>query len=105
MSDTSVTTILILAEPAVGQGWERMLRGPATRIWLGRDAIPAGERPDIILTNSHPPPVALRDEVALIQVGGDGPADVLLSVGCTAQELQLACRLLGEVVQLRRLQQ
>ena len=40
----------------------------------------------------------------MIQVGGDGPADVRLSANCTAEELQLACRLLGEVVRLRRLQ-
>lgn len=41
----------------------------------------------------------------MIQVGGDGPADVRLPVTCTADELRLACRLLGEVVRLRRLQQ
>ena len=42
--------------------------------------------------------------MGVIQVGGDGPADVRLPVHCTAEELQLACRLLGEVVRLRRLQ-
>ena len=104
MSDTRVTTVLILAEPTVGYKWEEMLRGPETRIWLGRAAIPDGQRPEVILTNSHAPPVALRDEVGVIQAGGDGPADVHLSGHPTAAELQLACRLLAEVVRLRRLQ-
>ena len=40
----------------------------------------------------------------MILVDGDGPADVRLSANCTAAELQLACRLLGEIVRLRRLQ-
>ena len=52
MSDTRVTTVLILAEPTIGHKWEEMLRGPETRVWLGRAAIPDGERPEIILTNS-----------------------------------------------------
>ena len=56
MSNTRVTTVLILADPAVGRSWEKMLRGPETRVWLGRAAIPAGEHPEIILTNSHGPP-------------------------------------------------
>ena len=42
--------------------------------------------------------------MGVIQVGGDGPADVRLSGHATAEELQLACRLLAEVVRLRRLQ-
>ncbi len=105
MSDTSVTTVLILAEPATGHKWEATLRGPETRVWLGRAAIPGGEHPEIILTDSHAAAVAPRDEVGVIRVGGDGPADVRLPDHCTAAELQLACRLLAEVVRLRRLQQ
>ena len=104
MSNTRVTTVLILAEPAVSRCWEEILRGPETQIWLGRAAIPAGEHPEIILTNSDAAAVAARDEIGVIRVGGEGPADVRLSVDCTAEELQLACRLLGEVVHLRRLQ-
>ena len=104
MSDSRVTTVLILAEPATGRKWEEMLRGPETRIWLGRSAIPAGEHPEIILTNSHALPVAPRDEVGVIQVDSDGPADVRLSADCTAEELQRICRLLAEVVRLRRLE-
>ncbi len=40
----------------------------------------------------------------MIRVGGDGPADVCLAANCTDEELRLTCRLLGEVVRLRRLQ-
>ena len=112
MSDTRVTTVLILADTAVGQEWEKMLQGPETRVWLGRAAIPAGEHPEVIVINACAPPVRApctqghgrRDEVGVIRVGGDGPADVRLSCPCTTEELQLACRLLGEVVRLRRLQ-
>ena len=104
MCNTSVTGVLILTEPAVGRKWEAMLCGPETRVWLGRAAIPPGEHPEIILTSSSMPPVALRGEVGVIRVGNDGPADVRLSVQCTAEELKLACGLLAEVVRLRRLQ-
>lgn len=104
MGDTRVTTVLILAGPAIGRKWAEILCGPETRVWLGRAAIPAGEHPEIILADRHAPPVAPRDEVGVIQVGGDGPADVRLPARCTAGELQLACRLLAEVVRLRRLQ-
>lgn len=104
MNDTRVTTVLILAEPAVSQKWLEMLCGPEMRVWLGRSAIPPGEHPEIILTNFHTPLVSSRDEVGVIQMGGDGPADVRLSAQSTAEELQIACCLLGEVVRLRRLQ-
>ena len=59
-----------------------MLRGPETRVWLGRAAIPAGEHPEIILDRLRRAAgrSASRDEVGVIQVGGDGPADVRLSV-------------------------
>jgi diguanylate cyclase (GGDEF)-like protein len=102
MDDARVLKILILAEPVLERAWEETLRGPESIIWPGRAAIPPGEHPDIILTNSHAPAVALRDEAGVIQVGGDCPADVQLPARATAAELQLACRLLGQVVSLRR---
>jgi diguanylate cyclase (GGDEF)-like protein len=104
MCNTRVTTVLILAEPAVACRWEEILRSPETRVWLGRSAIPTGEHPQVILAGSLAPTVAPREEQGVIRVGGDGPADVCLAANCTDEELRLTCRLLGEVVRLRRLQ-
>jgi predicted signal transduction protein with EAL and GGDEF domain len=107
MSDTSVTRILILAEVEIGRRWEEILRGPETLVWLGRAAIPPGEHPEIILADACVPQAAsgraaVRDEVGVVLVGGDGPADVYLGADCSAEELCGACRLLGEIVRLRR---
>ena len=88
MCNTRVTTVLILAEPAVACRWEEILRRPETRVWLGRSAIPTGEHPQVILAGSLAPTVAPREEQGVIRVGGDGPADVRLAANCTDEELR-----------------
>ncbi len=102
MRDTSLIRVLILAGADLAHRWELALRGPTTQIWLGRDAIPLGEHPEIIVTNSHAELAVPRDAVGIIQIGGRGPADVLLPENCPPSEIQLACRLLIEIVRLRQ---
>lgn len=46
--------------------------------------------------------VASRGEVAVVGVGTEGSADVLLPADCIGRELRLACRLTAEIVRLRR---
>jgi diguanylate cyclase (GGDEF)-like protein len=43
-----------------------------------------------------------RGQLGLVLVGCSGAADVSLPTNCTSRELRLACRLLAEIVRLRR---
>lgn len=44
----------------------------------------------------------IHGEIGVVLVGKNLPADVVLADDCTARELRLACRLLSQVVSLRR---
>jgi diguanylate cyclase (GGDEF)-like protein len=107
MNDASITRILILAEPDTGRHWEAILRGPETSVWLGRDTIPPGEHPEVILADASAPLVQARGAIGVIRVGGDqpsagaGPADICLPANCTGEELRRTCQLLSEIVRLR----
>jgi diguanylate cyclase (GGDEF)-like protein len=104
MDDARVTRILILAEPDAARSWAEILRGPQTVVWPGRSAIPPGEHPDLIVAQARAEPIPARDFVGLVQIGGGGPADAVLPADCSPGELRRTCRLLGEVVELRRRQ-
>lgn len=43
-----------------------------------------------------------RGEIAVLMIGGNGPADVQLPADATPREIVLACRLLLQIVSLRR---
>jgi diguanylate cyclase (GGDEF)-like protein len=47
-------------------------------------------------------PDAGQAELAVVAIGGSGPADVLLPADATPREVTLAATLLGEIVRLRR---
>jgi diguanylate cyclase (GGDEF)-like protein len=64
--------------------------------------------PDVVVTDALAAafaeiPVGLsRADVGFISVSGDNDADVVLPADAAARELALACRLLGQIVHLRR---
>ena len=60
--------------------------------------MPAELRPEIIVTDSSQ---WNGSECGVIRIGHSGPADMLLPEQTTERELQLTCRLLGNIVRLR----
>lgn len=124
--------VLILTHSAdSAERWAQALRGPDTQIWLSAGELPSSLRPDVVVTNEipheflpamspdcvreHPAtpaslelaaPVApsFDDRPGMIVVGTDtcGPADVCLPIDVSPRELRSSCRLLAEVVRLRR---
>ena len=68
------------------------------------------EVPEVVITDALPLPdlagsisaLLARGEVGIVSVAARGPADVALSADYTGRELRLACRLLAEIVRLRR---
>lgn len=118
MSDPFTAQILIFAlHEATARRWARMLDAPESRIWLAAEDVPDPARLDLILTDrpvanspatgSSQPGQAGEGETGaaspgVIRVGSQGPADVCLPADVTQRELRLACRLLAEVVRLRR---
>ena len=118
MSQSLAAEILILAQQeATARRWARMLDGPENRIWLAAEEVPDPARLDLILTDrpvADPPRTGscqpgqsgegATDTAGpgVIRVGSEGPADVRLPADVTQRELQLAGRLLAEVVRLRR---
>lgn len=103
--DTSCEArILILADCATARRWSEILRGPDTEVWIGYDAVPADQKPDVVLTADPQANLERRGDCGVVKVGIEGPADVQLSELSTAGELQLACRLLAQIVRLRRQQ-
>ncbi|MCX7425595.1 MAG: GGDEF domain-containing protein [Planctomycetia bacterium] len=111
MNTPPTAAVLILAaDEAAGQRWAEMLRGPGCQVWFRPEDVPADVEPEVILTDrdaSDPRPAAGlagvdRRRVGIIRIGGLGEADVWLPDDATGRELRLACRLLAEVVRLRR---
>jgi len=118
MSHSLAAEILILAlHEATARRWASMLDAAESRTWLAAEDVPDPARLDLILTDR--PAVDLprigvcqpgqfgeaRTAAAgpgVIRVGSEGPADVCLPADVTQRELRLACRLLAEVVRLRR---
>lgn len=101
-------TVLLLAPSGVGQSrLADMLRGIGAIV---TDAA-AGEVPDLIVVERGDPVASAHAEGAdradrpgLIAIGESNPtdADVTLPADFTLRELGLACRLLAQVVRLRR---
>ena len=104
MSTTCETRILILADHATATRWSETLRDPGTEVWIGRDTVPADQKPDVVLTADPQADLERLGDCGVVKVGLDEPADVQLPESCTARELQLACRLLAQIVRLRRQQ-
>lgn len=119
MGTPSEVKILIRAErQASGRRWAEMLRPCGARVWLEPGEMPPDEQPEVILTDRDDlpdqSPAQSKTEsppsiVGVIRIGpretdGTDAADLRLPEDVTARELQVACRLLAQIVRLRRRQ-
>ncbi len=101
MEDSPGAKILILTNRQdSARRWAEMLRPLDIELWSSSDDVPSGERPDVIVTDF----VEIDHDTGVVRIGGDARADVSLPPDVTARELQLACRLLAQIVRLRRRQ-
>jgi diguanylate cyclase (GGDEF)-like protein len=91
--------ILLLGTEEQRREWSGMIGPLAGQIWHSPENIPDDAPPDLVITESGTYP---NPEVGLIRIGGAGPANVHLPDEPSVRELHLACRLLAEIVQLRR---
>ena len=96
------TTILLLAERAeTARSWAKILDNAETAVWRTRPRA-GGGRPDLIVTDRSEIDARGQDDCGIVRIGVEGPADVQLSADCSESELRLACRLLAQIVRLRR---
>jgi diguanylate cyclase (GGDEF)-like protein len=118
MSIPPVAEILIVAgQEATARRWAAVLADSGSRIWLCAQDVLDPRRLELIVTDQDAPLSSqtgasqewqLGDMAGrgvrpgVIRVGGEGSADVRLPPDVTERELELACRLLAEVVRLRR---
>lgn len=110
--------ILILAgQQATARRWAVTLRDCGARVWVAAEEVPDPSRLELIVTDQDTP-LSSRAGASrqwrfgdvlgrgvrpgVIRVGVEGPADLRLPPDVTERELELACRLLAEVVRLRR---
>jgi diguanylate cyclase (GGDEF)-like protein len=110
--------ILILAgQEATARRWAVALCDSGSRIWLAAEDVPDPSRLELIVTDQDAPLSSqtwasqewqLGDTAGrgvrpgVIRVGVEGAGDVRLPADVSDREIQLACRLLAEVVRLRR---
>jgi diguanylate cyclase (GGDEF)-like protein len=116
MNHPTDTQILILAQHGKrGEAWLAALADEGCEVWQSRKAVPPDAVPEIVLTDRDLSEAGFSEHrwitddgpapVGVIRVGesdGGSAADVLLPPDCTPRELCLACRLLGEIIRLRR---
>lgn len=113
MDTPPVADVCLLTDDAeAARRWVSMLAAPECRIrWSTGDDI-TGAAPELILTDWPPDDPRLvtvlgaigQERLGLIRLGPIGPCDVWLSDDPPQRQLRLACRLLAEVVRLRRRQ-
>jgi diguanylate cyclase (GGDEF)-like protein len=105
MDDPPGVQILILAsQPEAARRWAAMLQGAQFQVWMAGQETPQDEGPEVIVTDRGP---IDRHDCGVVRIeaeaaGPTDPADVQLPADATARELQLACRLLAQIVRLRR---
>jgi diguanylate cyclase (GGDEF)-like protein len=95
--------ILILSENAENiRQWAEALQHVADCIWADSAAMLDIRQPDVIVTDTAD---VFEADSGVIRVGNCAAADVNLPADASARELQLACRLLADLVHLRRREQ
>ena len=104
--------ILVLSDNAARAGqWCQLLVDSDMQVWKNLRDLPADWPPDVIVTDCEigdapasplPSQVWPRDDVGVVSIGEAPAGDVSLPADFTPRELQLACRLLSEVVRWRR---
>lgn len=115
MSESSAVNVLIVATTGAAGRWEEMLRGSGCRTWRAPVDPTSAARPDVILTDRDSAEggnlgIAGQggagdmdcEEVGVVRIGGEGPADAHLPADVSDRELRLACRLVAQIVHLRR---
>lgn len=111
MAGSAPAAVLVLAgDEAFHQRLAGMSDDAGLRVWRRVEDVPADVKLDVIVTNqpigsevlAARPEQPARGDVGVVSVGCGGPADVWLAPDATAREVALACRLLGEIVRLRR---
>jgi len=101
----SPAAILILAaDPAAARRWAAMIQPHEGPVWCGLGQMPATAVPDVMLVEGDLPGWTGQraGDPGVIRLDGQGPADLCLPSAVTPRELQLACRLLAQIVRLRR---
>jgi diguanylate cyclase (GGDEF)-like protein len=103
MDNGSITVenpiILILTQsPEKAKRWTEMIRPVAKKILTSVEEVTAELRPEVVVTDTARWTGA---ECGVIRIGSSGPADMLLPEQPTERELQLTCRLLGNIARLR----
>jgi len=115
MPDHATSNVLILAcDAAAASRWAEALAGREVEICLDPNVPPEPGQLELILTDADatPPdaetlgrwPLAAihKSMVGVIRIGGEGHADARLPVDATQREIDLACRLVTQIVRLRR---
>ena len=75
-----------------------MLEPSGETVWPSPETMPPDQCPEVVVTDFE----KIEGDAGVVRIGGSGRADVRLPDDLTARELQLACRLLAQVVRLRR---
>ncbi len=110
------TVLLQASDPAIADRWAKMLAEAPVQIKFAGQTPTCSSPPEVVVTDVLPTPEASASPAAgtpttgWVIVGPTprqslAPTDVFLPADCTARELQLACRLIAELVRLRRHQQ
>ena len=110
MSVTAPAILILTQDTQLRREWADSLERAACRVWTEPSAVPATIDLDVILTNQQVLHTVMdthsqqlqEGKVGVVAVGGGGPADIALPSDASERELRLACRMLSEIVQLRR---
>jgi diguanylate cyclase (GGDEF)-like protein len=106
----AVSVVVLAAEKSHAQAWAAMLDGPRFEVHARLADYAPSHPPDVIVTDCALADEALaefhelmiRGDIGVILIGRDFPADVQLPRDVSRRELRLACRMLAQVVNLRR---
>lgn len=106
-----VQVLLLTKDPDRRSEWKRALsKSPELNVCDSTDSNGPLQTLDLVIADRMPiaedgPELSgplSRGRLGLVLVGCSGAADVSLPANCTSRELRLACRLLAEIVRLRR---
>lgn len=101
MNEQTFADVLVrTGDAAAARRWAEVLGAVGFRVRPGHAE--GNTLPEVVLLVGDNPEWRGREEAGVVRVGGSGPADVLLPGDATEREVCLACRLLADVVRLRR---
>jgi len=115
-AQTVYTVLLQTSDSAAAQRWAEMLAGLPARLLFGREDEYRLTQPEIVLTDQMPAADSAVGQqldrqlpvgwvvMGLTPTRQPALTEVFLPADCSARELQLACRLLAELVRVLRVQ-